>query len=71
MMMQLLFKMGKPMSVEGVTSVVDNTNYSSINVPGPNLGSGVVVGAASDYALAKQVAASSCNKRLAILSETF
>ena len=71
MLLQVLNKLGKPMSVEGVTSVVDNTNYSSINVPGPNLGSGVVVGTSSDYELAKQVAASACNKRFAILSETF
>ena len=71
MLLQVLNKLGKPMSVEGVTSVVDNTNYSSIDVPGPNLGNGVVVGTSSDYELAKQVAASACNKRFAILSETF
>lgn len=71
MLLQILNKLGRPMTVEGVTSVVDTSNYSSINVPGPNLGTGVVVGTADDYKVAKQVAASSTNKKFAIMSETF
>lgn len=71
MLLQILNKLGRPMTIEGVTSVVDTSNYSSINVPGPNLGSGVVVGTADDYKVAKQVAASSTNKKFAIMSETF
>jgi hypothetical protein len=71
MLLQILSKLGKPMTIEGVDSVVDANNYSTINVPGPNLGSGVVAGTSSDYELAKRVAASSVNKKIAIMSETF
>lgn len=71
MLLQILNKLGRPMTIEGVTSVVDTSNYDSINVPGPNLGTGVVVGTADDYKVAKQVAASSTNKKFAIMSETF
>jgi hypothetical protein len=71
MLLQILSKLGMPMTIEGVTSIVDSSNYSSINVPGPNLGSGVVTGTARDYEIAKQVAASSTNKKFAIVSETF
>lgn len=71
MLIQVLEKLGKPKTIEGVTSIVDTSNYSTINVPGPNLGSGVVVGTASQYALAKRVAAYSSNKSNAIMSETF
>lgn len=71
MLLQILNKLGIAMTIEGVTSVVDTSNYASINVPGPNLGSGVVVGTSDDYKVAKQVAASSTNKKFAIMSETF
>lgn len=71
MLLQILNKLGRPITIEGVTSVVDASNYASINVPGPNLGTGVVVGTADDYKVAKQVAASSTNKKFAIMGETF
>ena len=71
MLLQILNKLGRPMTIEGVTSVVDTSNYDSINVPGLNLGTGVVVGTADDYKVAKQVAASSTNKKFAIMGETF
>ena len=71
MLLQILSKLGRPITIEGVTSVVDTSNYASINVPGPNLGTGVVVGTADDYKVAKQVAARSTNKKFAIMSETF
>lgn len=71
MLLQILNKLGRPMTIEGVTSIVDNSNYSSINVPGPNLGNGVVVGSSTDYEIAKRVAAYSTNKKYAIMSETF
>lgn len=47
---------GITMSVNNASSVVDNSNYASINVPGPNLGSGVVVGTTEQVRLSQKVA---------------
>lgn len=35
---------------------INNNNYSSINVPGPNIGSGLVVGTEAQYKLSQKVA---------------
>ena len=68
---RILEKLGKPLTIEGVSSVVDSDNYDDINVPGANLGTGVVEGTEEDYKIAKQVASSCMSKRYAILAETF
>ena len=52
----LMEEMGVPMSVNNVQTIVDSSNYASINVPGPNLGSGIVVGTTAQVRLAQQVA---------------
>lgn len=52
----LLEQLGVQMSVNNSKTVVDNNNYSSINVPGPNLGSGVVIGTTEQVRLSQQVA---------------
>lgn len=52
----LMEEMGVPMSVNNVQTIVDSSNYASINVPGPNLGSGLVIGTTAQVRLAQQVA---------------
>ena len=49
-------KLGIQMSVNNCSAVVDNSNYATINVPGPNLGTGVVVGTTAQVRLAQKVA---------------
>ena len=52
----ILDKLGIQMSVNNCSAVVDNSNYATINVPGPNLGTGVVVGTTAQVRLAQKVA---------------
>jgi len=54
--MWILKQIGIPMSVNNASSIVDNSNYDSINVPGPNLGTGVVVGTTEQVRLSQLVA---------------
>ena len=54
--MWILKQVGISMSVNNSSSIVDNSNYDSINVPGPNLGTGVVVGTTEQVRLSQIVA---------------
>lgn len=54
--MWVMKQVGVPMSVNNAASIVDNSNYSSINVPGPNLGTGVVIGTTEQVRLSQKVA---------------
>lgn len=54
--MWILKQVGIPMSVNNASSIVDDSNYASINVPGPNLGTGVVVGTTEQVRLSQKVA---------------
>lgn len=54
--MWILKQVGVPMSVNNAASVVDNNNYDSINVPGANLGTGVVIGTTEQVRLSQLVA---------------
>ena len=54
--MWILKQIGIPMSVNNASSIVDNSNYDSINVPGPNLGTGVVIGTTEQVRLSQLVA---------------
>lgn len=54
--MWILNQVGIPISVNNASSVVDNNNYDYINVPGPNLGTGVVVGTTEQVRLSQLVA---------------
>ena len=54
--MWILKKLGIQMSVNNASSIVDTSNYDSINVPGPNLGTGVVVGTTEQVRLSQLVA---------------
>ena len=45
-----------PKSIANNTNYVTPTNYPSINVPGPNLGSGVIIGSIAENRLAQKVA---------------
>ena len=54
--MWILKQVGIPMSVNNASSIVDNSNYDSINVPGPNLGTGVVIGTTEQVRLSQLVA---------------
>lgn len=48
--------LGIPMSVIGANTEVTNNNYGGINVPGPNLGTGVVIGTQAQVRLSQDVA---------------
>ena len=48
--------LGLPLSINNAQQRVTSSNYSSINVPGPNLGNGVVVGTTEQDRLAMDVA---------------
>lgn len=54
--MWILKQVGIPISVNNASSIVDDSNYASINVPGPNLGTGVVVGTTEQVRLSQKVA---------------
>ena len=54
--MWILKQVGIPMSVNNASSIVDNSNYDSINVPGQNLGTGVVIGTTEQVRLSQLVA---------------
>lgn len=49
-------RLGLPLSINNAQQRVTSSNYSSINVPGPNLGNGVVVGTTEQDMLAMDVA---------------
>lgn len=52
----LFEQMGMPVSINNAQTRVTNANYSSINVPGANLGNGVVVGTTAQDRTAMNVA---------------
>ena len=52
----ILNELGIQQSVNNSSTVVNTDNYDSINVPGPNLGTGVVVGTQAQVRLSQKVA---------------
>lgn len=66
--MWILKQVGITMSVNNASAIVDNSNYSSINVPGPNLGSGVVIGTTEQVRLSQKVAIKAYKEGIALLN---
>lgn len=54
--MWILNKLGIQASINDASSIVDNSNYDSLNIPGPNLGTGVVVGTEEQVRLSQHIA---------------
>lgn len=60
-----------PKSIYGCGCRITNEIYESINVPGPNLGSGVITGTDAENILAQEVAIQAYKEGKAIIASSY
>jgi hypothetical protein len=61
-------QLGISKGVTGSTTRITNDVYTALNVPGPNIGTGVVTGSEADNALAQKIATNAMSKEIDILT---